>query len=68
MMRYVIAIALTAITLSASAADFTARPLRIIIGFPPASAADIVGRVVAAKMSDGLGQQLVIENRPGASV
>src|SRR6476620_9073500 len=47
--------------------SYPVKPVRIIIGFPPASAADIVGRVVAAKMSDGLGQQLVIENRPGAS-
>ena len=43
------------------------KPIRVVIGFPPASAADIVARVTGAKMSDGLNQQVVIDNRPGAS-
>lgn len=45
---------------------FPAKPLRMVIGFPAGSSSDVVGRLVAQKMSDGLGQQVVFENRPGA--
>ena len=38
----------------------------MVIGFPAGSSSDVVGRLVAQKMSDGLGQQVVFENRPGA--
>src|SRR5436305_12580983 len=48
------------------AGDFPSQPLRLIIGFPPGSAADITARLVAAVMSDRLGQQMVVESRPGA--
>jgi tripartite-type tricarboxylate transporter receptor subunit TctC len=61
----------TLLVLSAPAAwaqsAYPAKPVRVVLGFPPASAADIVARVVGAKMADGLGQQIVIDNRPGAS-
>ncbi len=46
--------------------DFPSRPLRLMIGFPPGSAADITARLVGAAMSETLGQQLVVESRPGA--
>ena len=46
--------------------DFPSRPLRLIIGFPPGSAADITARLVGADMSETLGQQVVVESRPGA--
>ena len=48
------------------AGDFPSQPLRLIIGFPPGSAADITARLVGAVMSDRLGQQVVVESRPGA--
>ncbi len=48
------------------AGDFPSQPLRLIIGFPPGSAADITARLVGAAMSDTLGQQVVVESRPGA--
>ena len=50
----------------ARADDFPSRPLRLIIGFPPGSAADITARLVGAAMSQTLGQQVVVESRPGA--
>ena len=50
----------------ARADDFPSRPLRLIIGFPPGSAADITARVVGNAMSQTLGQQVVIESRTGA--
>jgi len=60
--------ALTAVAAApgARAGDFPSQPLRLIIGFPPGSAADITARLVGAVMSDRLGQQVVVESRPGA--
>ena len=46
---------------------YPAKPVRVIIPWPPGGANDIVGRVVFQKMSEQLGQQFVIENRGGAS-
>ncbi len=46
--------------------DYPARPRRIIVGFPAAVAPDIVARVIGQALSDRLGQQFVVENRPGA--
>src|SRR5262245_40687101 len=48
------------------AGDFPSQPLRLIIGFPPGSAADITARLVGAHRSETLGQQVVIERRTGA--
>ena len=48
--------------------DFPSRPLRLIIGFPPGSAADITARLVGDAMSRTLGQQIVVEARPGAGI
>jgi tripartite-type tricarboxylate transporter receptor subunit TctC len=45
---------------------YPSRPIRLIIGFPPGSAADITARVVGEHMSKTLGQQIVVEARPGA--
>ena len=52
----------------ARAADpaYPTKPIRIIVGFPPAGAADIFARVVGQKMSDAWGQSVVVDNRPGA--
>ena len=50
----------------AAAQAFPARPLRLIVPFPPGGSNDILGRVVAQKLSVRLGQQVVIDNRPGA--
>ena len=46
--------------------DFPNRPLRMIVPWPPGQAADLVGRVMAQKLGDVLGQQIVIDNRAGA--
>ena len=52
---------------AATAAEvFPSRALRLIVPFPPGGPTDIVGRLVAQKLSEGLGQQVVIDNRAGA--
>jgi tripartite-type tricarboxylate transporter receptor subunit TctC len=43
------------------------KPVRMIVGFPPGGATDLVARQVAPKMSQGLGRQVIVENRPGAN-
>lgn len=50
----------------ARAESFPSRPVRVIVGFPPGSAADITARLVGDAMSRSLGAQLVIETHPGA--
>jgi tripartite-type tricarboxylate transporter receptor subunit TctC len=51
----------------AHAAEFPERPVRIIVGFGAGGASDIAARVIANKMADALGQQVLVENKPGAS-
>jgi tripartite-type tricarboxylate transporter receptor subunit TctC len=50
-----------------AAQDYPSRPIRMLIPFPPGGGADIAGRVVGQKLSERLGVQIVIDNRPGAS-
>jgi tripartite-type tricarboxylate transporter receptor subunit TctC len=61
--------ALLALPFAASAAtaeDYPAKPVRIIVGFIPGSAADITARVLGQRMGQSLGQQFVVEGKPGA--
>src|SRR5215475_13902562 len=50
----------------ASAADYPTRPVRFLVGYPPGGATDILARLIGQRLSEGLGQQFVIENKPGA--
>ena len=43
------------------------KPVRMIIGFPPGGATDLVGRIIQPKLSASLGKQVIIDNRPGAN-
>src|SRR5262249_13211594 len=64
------ALALIAVLLApldrAAAQNYPDKPVKIIIAFSPAGAIDVLGRLIAQKLSDKWGQQVVVENRPGA--
>lgn len=49
------------------AQTYPTRPVRVIIPFPPGEAADIIARLIQPVISERMGQQFVVENRPGAS-
>ena len=51
---------------SASAADYPTRPVRFVVGYPPGGATDIIARLIGQRLSEKLGQQFVVENKPGA--
>ena len=53
--------------LSAQAADYPAKPVRIVVGFPAGSTTDAVARLVGEHLSKKLGQPFVVENKPGAN-
>jgi tripartite-type tricarboxylate transporter receptor subunit TctC len=60
------AAALSAVSRIAWAQAYPTRPVRIIVGFAPGQAIDIVTRIIGQWLSERLGQQFIIENRPGA--
>ena len=53
--------------IAAAADSFPSKPARIIVAFPPGAATDIVGRIVAQKLTDMWGQPVIVDNRAGAS-
>ena len=51
----------------AAAQNYPTKPLRVIVPFPPGGATDILGRFMAQKLGETFGQQVVVDNRPGAN-
>src|SRR3989454_8593633 len=65
LIRFAVCIAAMAFALGLHAETYPSRPIRLIVPFPPGGSSDSVARVVVQKFSEGLGQPVVIENRPG---
>jgi tripartite-type tricarboxylate transporter receptor subunit TctC len=63
----VLAIALPLASALAQGAEYPSRPLRMIIPFAPGGASDFIGRILQPRLAEVLGQQVVVDNRPGAS-
>ncbi|MBY0267822.1 MAG: tripartite tricarboxylate transporter substrate binding protein [Burkholderiales bacterium] len=61
----VLAAALQAAPVSAQA--YPTKPIRFLVGFPPGGGTDIMARTVAVKLSESVGQQVIVDNRPGAN-
>jgi tripartite-type tricarboxylate transporter receptor subunit TctC len=59
-------VALPALSRSVRAQNHPTRPLRLVVGFPPGGAGDILARFVAQWLQEGLGQSVIVENKPGA--
>jgi tripartite-type tricarboxylate transporter receptor subunit TctC len=72
MIRFIlVAVGLTCAALSSFAGQpqgtFPQRPITLLVPYPPGGAGDLIARLLAQKLSDGVGQQVVVENKPGAS-
>ena len=66
-LRTVITVMLAAVSPALFAQAFPSKPVRIIVAFPPGGGTDIVARTMSPKLTDLLGQQVVVDNRAGAS-
>ncbi|SDD42922.1 Tripartite-type tricarboxylate transporter, receptor component TctC [Cupriavidus sp. YR651] len=60
------AVCLTLGSTLAAAGSFPDKPIRMVVPFPPGGTTDLLGRVLASRLSETLGQQVVVDNRPGA--
>lgn len=65
-MRFILLALLVASCQLGQAQQYPAKPLRMLVGYSAGGGADALARLIAAKMADGLGQQVLVENRPGA--
>lgn len=64
---FYILVVMTALASLAQAQTYPAKTIRLILPFPPGGAIDTLGRIIGPQLSEALGQQMVMENRPGAA-
>jgi len=66
MLRALVFLAACALALEAGAQAFPAKPLRLVVGYPPGGSGDFLTRLIADEMSKDLGAVVIVDNRPGA--
>ena len=66
-MRHLIWSLFFGLVTAAGAQDYPSRPVRMLVGYAPGGGMDTIARVLGPKLSQALGQQFIVENRPGAS-
>jgi tripartite-type tricarboxylate transporter receptor subunit TctC len=64
--RFMLVAALAAVAVDASAQTYPVRAVRIVVPFAPGGSTDILARTVAQRLTDVFGQQVIVDNRPGA--
>jgi tripartite-type tricarboxylate transporter receptor subunit TctC len=67
LLKTMLALCLCAAVLAASAQQYPSRPVKVIIPFPPGGTLDTLGRNLALKLGEQMGQQFVVENKPGGN-
>ena len=67
MVKTMFGILFAILSMGVHAQDFPAKPIRMVVGFPPGGGTDVVARIIAPRYAELLGQPVVIENRPGAT-
>jgi tripartite-type tricarboxylate transporter receptor subunit TctC len=67
LLKTMLALCLCAAALAASAQPYPSRPIKMIIPFPPGGTLDTLGRNLAQKLGEQMGQQFVVENKPGGN-
>jgi tripartite-type tricarboxylate transporter receptor subunit TctC len=65
--RTLIAAAVLATAIPAGAADWPTKPIRLLVGFAPGGGTDTTARAISQKLTASLGQQVIVDNRPGVS-
>lgn len=65
--RFISALLALCAALPAAAQQYPAKTIRLVSPFPPGGSVDVVGRILAAKLTENLGQQVIVDNRSGAS-
>jgi tripartite-type tricarboxylate transporter receptor subunit TctC len=66
LMRLVLAVLAAAIASAALAQPYPSKPIKLLVPFTPGGSQDVIGRLLAQKIGDALGQTIVVENKPGA--